>query len=379
MIARRLSLLVALITALTVVAMKPAKNLPNDSVLRRWAAATLMVGFKGNAVTDTSDAIRYVRDLHVGSLILFDIDLTGDASLGSRNITSAKQLQQLTADIRHHADYPVLIAADQEGGRVQRLKPAYGFQALPSAAYLGKLNNTDTTRHYAALAAKQLAECGVNVNLAPVVDLYFPDAVIGKQDRCISGDPAVTTQVAGEWIDQHSQQGVVCALKHFPGHGSAKADSHWLFVDVTETAQPSELEPYRALIAQGKVQMIMTAHIYNHKLDANYPATLSHNVLTGLLRNQLHYEGVIVTDDLYMEAISKKYGVEQAVVLALNAGADMLCVGNNINTGYEPERPFLLVDMIVKAVKDGRISPQRLRQAYERITRLQQTATAGRK
>ena len=117
--------------------------------------------------------------------------------------------------------------------------------------------------------------------------------------------------------------------------------------------------------------MVMTAHIMNSKLDAEYPATLSKKVLQGLLRDTLHFDGVVVTDDMYMQAIIDKYSIENAIVLAINAGADMLCVGNNISTGYEPDRPFRLVGMIVAAVKDGRIPLERLLEAHERITRLQ--------
>ena len=115
----------------------------------------------------------------------------------------------------------------------------------------------------------------------------------------------------------------------------------------------------------------MTAHIMNSNLEAEYPATLSKKVLQGLLRDTLHFDGVVVTDDMYMQAIIDKYSIENAIVLAINAGADMLCVGNNISTGYEPDRPFRLVGMIVAAVKDGRIPLERLLEAHERITRLQ--------
>ena len=125
------------------------------------------------------------------------------------------------------------------------------------------------------------------------------------------------------------------------------------------------------LTEQGLADMVMTAHIMNSKLDAEYPATLSKKVLQGLLRDTLHFDGVVVTDDMYMQAIIDKYSIENAIVLAINAGADMLCVGNNISTGYEPDRPFRLVGMIVAAVKDGRIPLERLLEAHERITRLQ--------
>ena len=302
-------------------------HLPSDAELRRMAAQMLMVGFRGDSVTESSDAARYVRDLGVGAIILFDIDLTGDATIGSRNITSKERLQRMTAQLQRWGGGRLLIALDQEGGRVQRLKPQYGYTPIPSAASIGRMARADSTRHSARL-------------------------------------------MAGMLIDEHHRQGVLCTLKHFPGHGSAHGDSHWGLVDVTDTWQPTELRPYELLIKQGKVDLIMTAHIFNHQLDSVYPATLSHKMLTGVLRKQLHYDGVILSDDMYMQGIIDNYQIEPALVLAINAGCDMLCVGNNISTGFEADRPFKLVDIIVKAVKDGRIPFKRIQEANRRIQQL---------
>ena len=357
--------------AVVLTAVSQTAMLPSDSVLRRQAAQMLMVGFRGDSVTEQSDAARYVRDLHVGAIVLFDVDLTGEATIGSRNVTSKERLARMTAQLRRWADAPLLIALDQEGGRVVRLKPQYGYRPLVSAKHLGTADNEDTTRFYGRCIALQLAESGVNVNLAPVVDLDNPACpALGKIERCYSANPAVVARHAGWMIDECHRQGVRCTLKHFPGHGSATGDSHWGFVDVTESWQPAELEPFRVLIAEGKADMVMTAHIFNRHIDPEYPATLSQKTIDGLLRQQLGFDGVVVTDDLYMDAILEHYSIEDALVLAINAGADLLCVGNNINTGFEADRPFQLVDMIVKAVKQGRISPQRLADASRRVQRL---------
>lgn len=345
-------------------------QMPADSTLRRWAAQMLMVGFRGDSIDAASDAARYVRDLRVGGIILFDVDLTGSATIGSRNITSRAQLAHLTATLRRFAGYPLIIAADQEGGKVQRLKPPYGYEPIPSAQYIGTVNNPDTTRHYGALMATQLSSSGVNLNLAPDVDVYHPDCpAIGKLQRSY-GDTARIVRNAALIIDEHHRQGVLCALKHFPGHGSATTDSHWGFVDVTGTWSPAELAPFARLIDQGRADVVMTAHIFNRRLDPDYPATLSRRTIQGLLRDSLHYDGVVLTDDLYMEGIINHFSIDSALVLAINAGADMLCVGNNINTGFEADRPFRLVDMIVQAVKDGRIPWQRLEQSHRRLNAL---------
>ena len=346
-----------------------AQSAVPDSLLRRYAAAMLMVGFKGDSITPESDAVRYVRDLHVGGIILFDVDLTGTKQLGSRNITTRQRLRQLTSQLRSYSSEPLLIALDQEGGRVARLKPQYGYRHTVSHRYLGEVNNRDTTMHYARQMADELAWSGVNMNLAPDVDVNVNAEcpVIGMLGRSFSADTAVVAQNAEWFIDAHHAAGVACAVKHFPGHGSSAADSHYGLTDVTDTWQPGELHPFRQLIAHGKLDAVMTAHIFNRQLDAELPATLSHNMLTGLLRNRLGFKGVILTDDMYMQGIVDNYAIEDAIALAINAGADMLVMGNNITTGYEPDRPFRVVQMIVDAVNAGKISAERLRESYERI------------
>ena len=347
-------------------------QLPPDSVLRRYAAGMLMVGFKGDSVTEDCDAARYVRDLKVGAIVLFDIDLTGDATLGSRNITSKERLTRMTAQLRAWADYPLLIATDQEGGKVARLKPQYGFLPTVTAEYLGTVNQEDTTRYYAARLSREMRESGVNVNLAPVVDVLNHDcAAVGHFMRCFSTDPQLIARHAGWFIDESHRQGVLCTLKHFPGHGNAIDDSHYGFVDVTNGWTAAELEPFRILIDAGKADLIMTAHLFNRNIDDEYPATLSAKTINGLLRGEMGYDGVVVTDDLYMQAILNQYSITTALELAINAGADLICVGNNISTGFEADRPFRLVEMIVNLVKEGRISWERLQQSHERILRLQ--------
>ncbi len=348
-------------------------QLPPDSVIRRYAAGMLMVGFKGDSVTADCDAARYVRDLKVGAIVLFDIDMTGDATIGSRNITSKERLTRMTAQLQAWADYPLLIATDQEGGKVARLKPQYGFMPTVTAEYLGTVDNEDTTRYYASRLSREMQEAGVNVNLAPVVDVLNHDcAAVGHFLRCFSTDPQVIARHAGWFIDENRNHGVLCTLKHFPGHGNAIDDSHYGFVDVTNAWTPQELEPFRLLIDAGQADLIMTAHLFNRNIDDEYPATLSAKTINGLLRGEMGYDGVVVTDDLYMQAIRNNYSIPTALELAINAGADLICAGNNISTGFEADRPFLLVDMIVNSVKEGRIPWQRMVQSHERLQRLQE-------
>ena len=351
------------------------ESLPSDSMLRREAARMLMVGFRGDQIDDNSDAARYVRDLHVGSIVLFDVDLTTDGprKIGTRNITTKERLIKLTHQLQSYADEPLIIAADQEGGMVCRLKPEYGFKPTVNALYLGTQDNRDTTLYYAMRIAQEMKESGVNLNLAPVLDIHRDDGPhLGHFKRCFSTDVDVITRNAGWFIDAHYKYGILCAVKHFPGHGSALGDSHEGMVDVTNYWSPSELTPFEKLIAKNKVDVVMTAHIYNRRIDPDYPATLSYKTITELLRNNLHYDGVVVTDDMYMEGILSQHSIPEAFALAINAGADILLVGNNIDTGFEADRPFKLVDIIVNLVKTGKVPYQRIHESSERILRLKE-------
>ncbi|MDE6715030.1 MAG: hypothetical protein K2J74_00930, partial [Muribaculaceae bacterium] len=281
---------------------------------------------------------------------------------------TAERLTKLTSDLKRLSGGKLLIAVDQEGGRVQRLKPQYGYSKLPSAQYIGSVDNPDTTAFYGRLMAKELAEAGVNVNLAPELDVHRDSCpVIGRFGRAYSENPEKVALHAGITIDCLHDKGILAAVKHFPGHGSAMADSHYGLTDVTNTWSAEELEPFKQLIDANKVDMVMTAHIFNRQLDADMPATLSHHVLTDILRDSLGFEGVILTDDMYMQGIIDNYSIEDAVLAAINAGADMLIMGNNISTGFEPERPARITEIIVNAVKEGKIDVQRLVDSNRRI------------
>lgn len=345
----------------------------SDSLLRRYAAEMLMIGFRGDSVETDPDISRYIRDIRPGGIILFDIDLTCGGGLGSRNIKSAPQVAHLTEQIQALADYPVLIAVDQEGGLVQRLKPRYGYKALPRALTLGTaINNPDTTALYAAVMADELSHAGVNMNLAPELDIHRADCpVIGRLERAYSANADSVAFHASITCRHMLQKGIIPVGKHFPGHGSATADSHYGLTDVTATWDSTELIPFARLIGAGELPAIMTAHIFNRNIDPDYPATLSHKTITGLLRDKMGFDGLVITDDMYMKGIIDNYSIEEAVVDAINAGADMMIMGNNISTGYEADRPYKIVDIIVDAVRSGRIPRQRLIDSHRRIERIQ--------
>jgi beta-N-acetylhexosaminidase len=328
----------------------------------------LMVGFRGLTIDSSTPFGAAIAAGRVGHVVLFD----ADGLLGSdvRNIQDPAQLTALTAQLQTLGPSLMLIAVDEEGGLVARLDQRHGFPATVSEQYLGQQDDVDLTARYAGSMAMALATSGVNLNLAPVVDLNVnPDnPVIGSLGRSFSADPDVVTRQATAFIDAFHLEHVLCTLKHFPGHGSSTADSHIGFVDVTNTWSRTELEPFRRIIAAGKADVVMTAHIFNATLDPDYPATLSKKTIDGILRGELGYDGVVVTDDMQMGAIRQQYGFEQAVELAVNAGADIVSIANT--TVYEADVHERAFNVIAQAVQAGRINPARIDEAYGRITSL---------
>ena len=264
-----------------------------------------------------------------------------------------------------------MIGIDQEGGIITRLKESYGFPPSVSAQHLGEVDNPDTTRYWAELCAATLEDMGINLNFAPVVDLNInPDCpVIGHYQRSFSADPDVVTEQATIFIEEHHDHNVDCTLKHYPGHGSSTEDSHLDLPDVTDTWSEIELEPYGNLIAAGLCDVVMTAHIFNSNLDADYPATLSYNTITGILRDSLDWNGVVISDDMQMGAIVENFGVETAVELSINAGVDILIFSNNSSV-YNENIASEIVEIIKQLVSESRISEERIDESYQRILAL---------
>lgn len=342
---------------------------PDDAGLKDKIAQMLLVGFRGTELTDDNPIYHAVKTLHIGGVILFDYDVPSKSR--PRNIQSAAQLKKLIADLQQLSPTPLWVAIDEEGGRVSRLKSVYGFPHTVSAKFQGTKDDTAVTAFYATQTAATLATLGVNLNFAPCVDVDVnPDCpIIGKLERSFSADPDKVAKHAGIWIAAHTKQCVLTCLKHFPGHGSATHDTHAGLTDVTATWQEIELIPYRKLIADSAVRLIMTSHIVHAGLDASCPATLSKAILTDLLREQLGFTGVIVSDDLAMGAIARHYPLEEALAKAINAGVDVLCLSNNGDV-YDSHIADKALDIIYRLVKTGKITPQRIDQSYQRILRI---------
>ncbi len=325
----------------------------------------LKIGFRGMQVADTNHIIRDLEKYHLGGVVLFDYDLPRDTAY--RNIESPEQVKKLVTDLKQLADKPLIVAIDQEGGRVARLKPKYGFPKSVSAEYLGSLDNPDSTRYYARQTAETLSKLGINVNLAPVVDVNVnsDNPVIGGLERSFSDNPQTVAKHARIYIKTLHNHDILTVLKHFPGHGSSEEDSHLGVVDVTDTWSRKELIPYQQLIDSSLVDAVMTAHIFNAKLDSAYPATLSKPTITGILRDSLGFDGVVISDDLMMGAIRKEYGLKTTIKQALLAGVDILSFANN--SIYDPEIVPKAHRIINELIEEGTISKERIDRSYDRI------------
>jgi beta-N-acetylhexosaminidase len=345
-----------------------ASDKPEEVSLEEKIGQMLLVGFRGFKVDDNSRIIQDIKKFHLGGVILFDYD--NALKKRRRNIDSPKQVKKLVKDLQAASQTSLFIAIDQEGGKVRRLKKKFGFSVTHSAEYFGKKNKPKLTYNYANKMAKKLTELGINLNFAPVVDLNInpKNSVIGKHHRSFSKNPNVVTQHASEFIRAHHKNSVLCAIKHFPGHGSSTKDSHLEMVDVTKTWKETELQPYRSLIKQKLVDAIMVAHVFNKKFDKQYPATLSKTIVDIELRQKLGYNGVVISDDMQMKAITKSYNFKTAIEKTIEAGIDIIVIGNNID--YDENIVEKTVIVIKNLINKGKISKERIEESYNRIIAL---------
>ncbi len=338
--------------------------------LDKLAGSTLMIGFFGTSAKPESKICKEIKKYDLAGVILFDKDPVHRGK--AKNISSSSQLRKLTKELKSCSpDGRLLIAVDQEGGIVQRLKSRYGFYGrFPKASDISKTGKKRAKQIYAKMA-RELKNTGINYDLAPVVDLALnpKNRVIVKLGRSFSDKPEIVSSYAEIFIRQMHRYGIITSLKHFPGHGSSTGDTHKGFVDVTNQWKSIELQPYKTLINKHLADSVMVAHIFNKKLDSRYPASLSHNIVTGLLRNKLHFNGVVITDDLQMGAISKHYSLKDTISLALNAGDDILLFGNQLDPSkiYSADK---LVKVIKELIKEKKISISQLKKAKQRVDRL---------
>lgn len=337
----------------------------NDAELKNMIARMIIIGFDDSSIDRDSSIVRDLQNYPLGGVILFDRFF--DDRERVKNISSPEQLQALCKKLQMFAKAPLFISVDQEGGKVARLKPQYGFSETPSAFSISKMSQKEVEYLYAR-ESYMLKQAGINMNFAPVVDLAInpKNSVIVGLERSYGESVEEVVSRASTLIEKQKEQNIISVAKHFPGHGSSLGDSHEGFVDITNTWSKKELLPYEYLINAEMIDMIMTAHVFNKMLDEKLPATLSYRVNTDILRDKLKYRGVIVSDDMQMRAIAANYPLKESITLAINAGVDMLLFGNQLSSITLQE----LIDIIYAQVKSGAISLWRIEESNARIEHL---------
>ena len=311
-----------------------------------------MIGFDGTTVS--ADLASFIKECQPGGVILF-----------ARNLESTEQIVDLTNNLQRCSPHsPLLISIDQEGGRVSRLPKE--FTIFPPCDVLGQCHSSELAYAAASTTAKELAAVGINMNMSPVLDVNSnpSNPVIG--DRAFGATPDLVSELGLATVGGLQDNRVVACGKHFPGHGDTMSDSHKELPVVTasrDRLERIEFPPFRRAIDSG-VATMMTAHVQYQALDAQRPATLSPTIISKLLRQELYYDGVVLTDDLEMHAIIDHYGIGDAAVLAIQAGCDMPLICK------DRTRVITAMQAVTKAVTSSDISPQRLAQSLARIRRL---------
>lgn len=347
--------------------------------LDKMVGQMIMTGFHGDGNGENQESFiaieEQIRKGHVGGVILFDVDVSGLVAQGmtipeakkhifSSNIKNTNQVQALTTHLQSITSTPLLIAIDQEGGNIQRLKPEHGFSPIPSAKQMAK-TDVKTTYNVAYDLGTRLYNLGINVDFAPSadVDVNPKSPAIGALERSFSSDPNIVTEFGKAFSDGLNDANIVSSFKHFPGHGSATGDTHAGLTDITKTYQDYELEPWKALLTNASpLTTVMVAHVVNNNFDT-LPASLSGSTIQ-MIRD-MGFDGVIFSDDMDMGAIVNQYGREKAIEMAINAGNDILVFGNNLS--FDANRGEEVNKTIVKLVHQGKIKRSRIRQSYNRI------------
>lgn len=324
------------------------------TISREAIGQLFMVGFEGRSVSQ--DLAAFLTEYKPGGVILF-----------ARNLVSTEQIVELTNQLQACSPHaPLLIAIDQEGGRVSRLPDP--FTICPPCEVLGRCNSSELAYAAAATVAMELKAVGINMNMSPVLDVNSnpTNPVIG--DRAFASTPGPVSELGLATVGGLQDHRVVACGKHFPGHGDTNADSHKELPVVTasrERLDGIELPPFRHAAGHG-VAAMMTAHVLYPALDERLPATLSPTIIGTLLREDIRYDGVVLTDDLEMHAIIDHYGIEEATVRALLAGCDMPLICK------DRDREVAAITGVEKAVADGTITRERLTVSLARIARLKQ-------
>ena len=335
------------------------------ATLEDMAGQMIVIGFDGDSASDAS-VKAIAAELKSGQL--------GGVMYLKKNVKSLGQVRDMNAQFRAASpDLPPFVTLDQEGGAVERLTEDVGFKEIARASTIAAENTPEQAEGIYETMAKSVAALGFTVNFGPVADLNVNpnNPVIAKFGRAFSADPEIVTAYDRAFIEGHHAAGLATALKHFPGHGSSTTDSHEGFTDISKTWSETELEPYKALIGEGVLDMVMVGHLFHSDYAEGAeqtPSSLSKRWIDGVLRTDLGYKGVVISDDLEMGAIRDHFTLEETVVEAVSAGMDILLFSN---TGYQ--RPTLgkeILDILVEHAEADPVFKARIEESYERIVAL---------
>ena len=331
--------------------------------LEQMAGQMIVVGFKGDDVADAS-VKAVTAEIAAGDL--------GGVMYLKLNVKSLKAVKAMNAGFRAASpDLPPFITLDQEGGAVERLTSDVGFTEMPNAATIAANDTPAEAEAAYAKMAKGIAEEGFTVNFGPVADLNVNpnNQIIAKYGRSFgkSGDTVASYDEA--FITAHHDAGLLTSLKHFPGHGSSTADSHQGFVDISKTWSKAELDPYKTLFASGYSDFVMVGHLYHSGYtgtgNVKLPASLSPEWIGGVLRGELKFTGVVISDDLEMGAIRKQFDLHDTVVRAVNAGVDVLLFSNT--AAYSPDLADKVRGILVAEAEADPAFKAKIEASYARI------------
>lgn len=320
----------------------------------------IIVGYHGNNVDSNGfqTVLKQIEGNQISGVILFE-----------HNIKDKKSLYKMTKKIKNtKSKYKPFISIDQEGGYVQRLNKNNGFKDYPTFKSVSNMTKKNASKIYKDMAY-ELYKSGFNLNFTPCVDLSInKNSIISKKERSFSNDYNKVIDYSKIVINEHKKYNIITTLKHFPGHGSAIGDTHLGFVDATKNWDRNELKPYISLLKYNPNQIVMIAHTYNGHFDVQYPSSLSKKTIDGYLRKKLNFNGVVITDDLDMLAIKNNYTLEATIINAINAGVNILLFCNFKEEN--PQLPLQIHNIIVNAIKQGKISENDIKLSYDKIIKL---------
>lgn len=323
----------------------------------------VMMGFRGDAPESAGAraCAEWLRKGTIGGIIFFD-----------DNLRSPAQAKRLIGSLRQAAgSRPTYFAVDQEGGSIVRMRPERGFEPLPAAQAMATTVPPEAAAKLYERAARQMSELEINLNFGPVVDLALNDRswIIKALGRSYGSDPDVVANYARAFVDAHRRFRISTAIKHFPGHGSTAADSHSTLPDISATWRKEELRPFAVLTNSGYADMVMVGHLVHRDLtEPGTPASLSKRAIQGLLRDDIGYQGVVVSDDMQMGALRRNFSADDAILKGVEAGIDLFVYSNREHP--DREMPGRFHRVLTQAVESNRLPRARLIQSARRLARL---------